>query len=306
MRKGRERPLDVIIHADDFGITLDQSKDILGCSAACGGEGALNSTSALVTSPAFAECAGFVRPFLDANAIRMGLHLNLVEGPALSAPGEVPLLVDESGMFKLGFAKMLAISMSGQREELTRQVRAEAGAQIRVFLEAFPQMRDRLRVDSHQHFHLIPAVFDGLMAAVEDEGCTLEYLRIPAESLVPYMSVGAVRKHVPPVNVVKNALLNALWKQDAAKYPEELPKPAAFYGLALSGRMQHAANAEFLARVLADAEREGRDVELLFHPGGVPIKDACLNPNLPGFCDFYLSENRHTEAAALQSLPLPL
>lgn len=298
--------MDVIIHADDFGITLDQSKDILACSAACGGEGALNSTSALVTSPAFAECAEFARPFVDAGAIRMGLHLNLVEGPALSAPDEVPLLVDESGMFKLGFAKMLALSLSGQRQELMHQVRTEARAQIRAFLEAFPQFRGRLRVDSHQHFHLIPAVFDGLMAAVKDEGCTLEYLRIPAEPIVPYIRVGAVRKRVPPVNVVKNALLNGLWKQDAAKYPGHLPKPAAFYGLALSGRMQHATNEEFLARVLADAQREGRDVELLFHPGGVPTADACLNPNLSGFCDFYLSENRQAEAAALQRMPLPI
>lgn len=294
--------MDIIIHADDFGITLEQSKDILACSVACGGEGALNSTSALVTSPAFPTCAEFARPFVDAGLIRMGLHLNVVEGPALSSASEVPLLVDEQGMFKNGFAKMLALSAGRSREELTSQVRTEARAQIRAFLHAFPQMRDRMRVDSHQHFHLIPAVFDGLMAALDDEGCTLEYLRIPAEPLAPYLQVREVRKRVPAVNVVKNALLNQLWKQDAEKYPACLPKPATFYGLALSGRMQHAANDQFLKRIMTDAEREGRDVELLFHPGGVPSVDACLNPNLKGFCDFYLSHNRTAEAHALQQL----
>lgn len=293
--------MDFIIHADDFGITLDQSKDILACSEACGGVGALNSTSALVTSPAFAECAAFAKPFVDAKRIRMGLHLNLVEGRALAPAEEIPLLVGEDGMFRLGFAQMLVLSMR-QREELTQQVRAEAHAQISAFLSAFPQMRGQLRVDSHQHFHLIPAVFEGLLAAVEDEGCTLEYLRIPAESLAPYMNVSAVRKQVPLVNVVKNVLLNALWKQCAARYPEELPKPAAFYGLALSGRMQHAVNEEFLQCIVADAEAVDRDVELLFHPGGVPSVEECPNPNLKGFCGFYLSENRQAEAKAVHRL----
>lgn len=296
--------MDVIIHADDFGITLEQSKDILACSAACGGAGALNSTSALVTSPAFPECAAFARPFVDAGCIRMGLHLNLVEGPALSSTQDAPLLVGKDGRFRCGFAQMLALSCGPQRAALTDQVRQEAGAQIRAFLEAFPELQGRLRVDGHQHFHLIPAVFDGLLAAVADEGCTLEYLRIPAEPLAPYREVRAVRRQVTPVNVVKNVLLNALWKSCAARYPEDLPQPAAFYGLALSGCMQHAANEEFLARILADAMREGRDMELLFHPGGVSTPDACLAPNLKGFRAFYQSPNRAAEAAALRTLPL--
>lgn len=296
--------MDIIIHADDFGITLDQSKDILACSAACGGVGALNSTSALVTSPSFSECAAFARPFVDAGLIRMGLHLNLVEGPALSTAEEAPLLVGEDGRFRCGFAQMLLLSSGSQRTELTRQVRAEARAQIRAFLAALPGLGRRLRLDSHQHFHLIPAVFDGLLAAVDDEGCTLEYLRIPAEPLGPYLRTPQVRRRVTPVNLVKNALLNALWKQCAPRYPATLPAPARFYGLALSGCMQHAADEAFLEEARADAEREGRDVELLFHPGGVPSEEQCLDASLEGFCAFYLSPNRVAEAAALRHLPL--
>lgn len=296
--------MDIIIHADDFGITLEQSKDILACSAACGGAGALNSTSALATSPAFAECAAFARPFVDAGCIHMGLHLNLVEGPALSAAEDAPLLVGEDGRFRCGFAQMLLLSGGRERDALTRQVRQEARAQIRAFLDAFPGLKGRLRVDSHQHFHLIPAVFAGLLAAVQDEGCTLEHLRIPAEPLGPYLKAPEVCKRVTPVNLVKNALLNALWRQCASRYPETLPAPARFYGLALSGCMQHAADKTFLERVFEDAARDGRDVELLFHPGGVPSEDACLDSSLKGFCAFYLSPNRTAEAEALHRLSL--
>ena len=111
--------MDIIVHADDFGLTLDQSKDILACSSACGGEGALNSTSAIVTSAAFAESAEFTKPFVDAGLIRMGLHLNLVEGRALSTPSEIPLLVDAEGRFRQS-------SQRSSRSSCARSLRPEA------------------------------------------------------------------------------------------------------------------------------------------------------------------------------------
>ncbi len=296
--------MEIIVHADDFGITLEQSKLILARSSKCGGEGALNSTSALVTSPHFSECAAFAKPFVDAGLIKMGLHLNLVEGPALSSAEDAPLLVGANGMFRQSFARMLLCSSGPKRTSLTQQVRQEARAQIQAFLKAFPQMRSAFRVDSHQHFHLIPAVFDGLMAAIQDEGCTLEYLRIPAEPLAPFLRADAVRKHVSVVNIVKNQLLNALWKRCAPSYPDCLPKSAAFYGLALSGCMQHIADERFLQGIIREAEQEERGIELLFHPGGVPSVDECLAPHLRGFCEFYLSENRQAEADILPKLPL--
>ncbi len=294
----------MIIHADDFGITLDQSKDILACSAACGGEGALNSTSALTTSPHFQECAEFAKPFVDAGLIRMGLHLNLVEGPALSSPDDAPILVGDDGRFQAGFAKLLSASFGPLHDELVREVRTEARAQIRAFLEAFPEMQGRLRLDSHQHTHMIPAVFEGMLAAVSDEGCALEYLRVPAEPLAPYMNVAAVRAKVPPVNLAKNGLLNLLWKLDAPQYPRELPEPALFFGLALSGRMQYAANGEFLQEAAALSQAKGREVELLFHPGGVPRLEDCLDTRENGFSAFQLSPNRIAESHALRNLPL--
>ncbi len=296
--------MEIIVHADDFGITLDQSKLILARSSQCGGAGALNSTSALVTSPHFGECAAFAKPFVDAGLIKMGLHVNLVEGPALSSPEEAPLLVDANGVLRQSFAKMLLLSLGPKREVLTQQVRQEVRTQIQAFLEAFPQLRGALRVDSHQHFHLIPAVFDGLAAAIKDEACTLEYVRIPAEPFGPYGAVSQVRKQVTPVNIVKNKLLNWLWKQDEDRYPADWPAPALFFGLALSGCMQHASDEVFLQEVKALAKETGQDVELLFHPGGVGSADECPAPHLKGFCDFYLSPNRQAEAEALREMQL--
>lgn len=291
----------MIIHADDYGISLNQSKKILACSSVCGGEGALNSTSVVVTSPVFTECSELIKPHVIAGHIKLGLHLNIVEGQALSKQFDIPLLADANGMFKQGFAGALALSLRNH-DKLMRQVRIEAYAQIEAFLTEFPELRSALRIDSHQHFHMIPAVFEGLLAAAEDSNARIEYLRIPAEPLVPFMQIPDIRRNIPPVNVAKNVLLNSLWRVNKKHYPLSLSQPALFFGLALSGCMQHVVHNDFLQRANELAAPESKDIELLFHPGGISDADECLNPDLKGFVNFYASQNRAKEAEALCAL----
>ena len=303
--------MQLIFHADDFGINLDQSLLILSCSEGCGGKGPLNSTSMLVGSPHAEECAELVRPFVEAGKIRIGLHLNLVEGPCCAPAGEVADLVDGRGMFKVGFAGLLAKTSGPGSAALRAQVARETRAQLERFLELFPAERAHLRVDSHQHFHLIPAVFSALLDAVADLGCELEYLRIPAEPVGPYASQRDKWRSYPPVNGVKNALLNALWARDRAIVADKLSqdagaflreRSATFYGLMLSGRMENAANPAMIGAFETEAARRGAGVEVLFHPGGAADAASCLDPELKGFVDFYLSPHRALEREALRNI----
>ena len=81
--------MDFIFHADDFGITPEQSRRILECCDGCpGGRGLLNSLSVLAGSPRFEECASLLdgRP----EGLRVGVHLNFVEGPCCADPAAVP------------------------------------------------------------------------------------------------------------------------------------------------------------------------------------------------------------------------
>lgn len=301
----------IIVHADDFGLSLEQSITILACSTACGGEGALNSTSMMVGSPAFEECAALVRPHVEAGNILLGLHLNLVEGPCCAPADEVPLLVGEDGMFKLGFASLLKESAGRNRAELKRQLVCEITAQVERFCEAFPALRSCFRVDGHQHFHLIPLVFEALGEALAACNVRVEYLRIPTEPLAPFFALPRKQLTYPPVNLVKNALLNALWHQcrpHLSAFTGMDGKPitieensAVFYGLVLSGCMENALGPGLLNRMLAVGKKQGRSTELLFHPGGMQAKD-CLNPNLEGFVAFYESPHRALEAQAVVKL----
>lgn len=289
---------ETIVHADDFGISPGQSERILACAPEGGGGGALNSLSVIVTGPRFRECAALLRARAD--GLLVGLHVNLVEGRCAADPGEIPLLVDERGMFDRGFAGLLLMSLRHPKEARS-QVAAEIGAQLRLFLEAFPECRGRMRVDSHQHFHMIPAVFDGLSAALDAQGCAVEYVRVPAEPLAPFLKSRSLHL-VPAINCVKRVLLKALWQLNRRKVPGIAGHTAVFCGIGFSGSMTCGHVGRVLGRFEEYAASRGMPVEFLFHPGGVESADECLNPELPGFVRFYSSSMRAREAEAIGRL----
>lgn len=292
--------MNMIYHADDFGITLEQSRRILQCSDNCGGAGVLNSISILATSPHFEECAALLEP-LPAHLL-VSLHINIVEGPCCSNPADIPLLADSSGCFHSSFAQMLALSYGSQARELRRQLDIEIGAQLDAFLTRFPHMKNALRVDSHQHFHLIPAVFDALLDAIRSRGCTLSFMRIPAEPLLPFLRTPSIWLRIPPINWLKHWLLNRLWKRNQAKLPEFNQVSAVFCGIFFSGHMTIANVEAVLPRLQDYANKKHMPLELLFHPGGYEDPSSALDPKLKGFVQFYQSPLRAQEAHALTTL----
>ena len=157
--------MSVTFHADDYGITEQQAADILKLSQVCGGQGALSSVSIFANSPAFEAAAEMARPYVESGKLAMALHLNLVEGRPCAPVAEVPLLVNQRGTFANDFVGLLKLSMGAQRWAFRQQLQRECVAQIQRYLTAFPQMKRTMRVDSHQHTHAVPAVFDALSRA---------------------------------------------------------------------------------------------------------------------------------------------
>lgn len=286
----------IVYHADDYGITLAQARAILALSSACGGAGALQSVSAFSNSPVFEDAAALAAPHVASGALRAGVHVNLVEGPCLSEPAAVPLLVDERGMFKHDFVGLWRASRGPRAEAFRTQVRHECAAQIARFVDAFPEERHRLRADSHQHPHAIPAVFDALLDAVRDCGCTLSQLRMPVEAVGPHARHGGIGR-LASANLAKDALLWWLSRANWHKVPAGCAAPA-FCGVVLSGGMNRLDDATLQA-LAARAARAGRDLEVLFHPVSVPVKE-CLDPQNAPFAHACASPGRDAEARWLQ------
>lgn len=291
----------LIIHADDYGITAEQAQAILSLSDACAGHGGLSSVSIFANSPAFEESARMIRPYVESGAIACGVHLNVVEGYPLSQVRDVPLLVNERGAFAHSFTGFLAASTvrafdrDGMREQLAR----EFHAQIERFLTAFPGERKHLRIDTHQHTHMVPLVHDALTAACRRADCVVSTARIPVESLGPHLASPKRIAAIRPINLVKDALLSVLASHCRADLEEGCRIPE-FSGIVLSGCMQKT-TPELLHDMEARAAKHGRDLEVLFHPVSVP-REQCLDPENAPFAAACASPGRDAEAELIRSL----
>lgn len=283
--------MSVVFHADDYGITVAQAREILKLV------GPLRSVSAFANSPAFEEAANLARPLVAAGELEIGVHVNLVEGPCCADKADVPLLVDERGMFRNDFVGLWRLAHGAQAAELRRQAAMECSAQIEGFLRAFPDLRGRLRVDSHQHPHAIPVVFDAVLDAVRECGCTLSQLRMPVEAVGPHVRHGGVGRLLS-LNLAKDALLWRLSRTNWAKVPEGCSTPA-FCGVVLSGGMERLDEGTLRA-LEARAAKQGRDLEVLFHPVSVPVAQ-CLDPQRRAFAEACASSGRDAEAAWLRA-----
>lgn len=298
----------VLFHADDFGITEEQAHDILALSSACGGKGALGSVSIFANSPAFDAAAALARPFVQTGKLKIGLHLNLVEGYPVAPASDVPLLVNDRGAFRHNFMGLLLESKGVHRRAFAQQVEKECSAQLERFLQAFPAKKTALRADSHQHTHAIPAITNALVRAAEKLGCTFEHLRAPVEPLAPHKAAAILRSElepgkpdprITPDNRAKVVLLNKLW--NGRKGGAGLGVPfSLFCGVALSAHMDEM-DEELVRAFAQSAAKLGIGAEVLFHPISVPVSQ-CLDPENTPFAQACASAARDREAKTLVAL----
>lgn len=276
---------------------MEQSRGILSLSSACGGKGALTSISIFANTPIFEEAAELVRPYVAEGRLRVSLHLNLVEGFPCSEREVVSQLIGDRGSFKNNFISYLNAAYGPNASGLKSQLRREIKAQIERYIAAFPEQKKALCIDTHQHIHAIPMVLQAILEATNEKGCTLASLRNPYEPFSPHLS--SLNTALPPVNVLKNILIKLLLTRTGGLVPNGCKTPV-FSGLLLSGRMQR-----LPLRTLRSFEhyslREGKDLQVLFHPVSVPATQ-CLDPLNTPFSTACSSKSRDEEARYLASI----
>lgn len=280
----------ILFHADDYGLNVQESEKILYCRR----HGCLNSVSVMPNSPSLQQCI----QMLD-GSIKIGVHLNFMEGKCCSKKQDVPLLVDETGMFCLSYAKMLLLSCT-QPRRFRRQVTAECIAQIQRVVQLMGTDY-RLRIDSHLHCHMIPVVFRSLADACRKLHIDVEYIRWPVEPLLPYLRHRSVWRQILPINLVKNLLLHLF---AIINYPVLVKagwknKTAVFFGVLFTGRMFFGPVSCVLPEFSKLAGKKNKDLEVLFHPGRIDEKD--MHPGTR-FAEFYQSDCRTVESDALVRL----
>jgi hopanoid biosynthesis associated protein HpnK len=220
----------LIVTADDFGAAREVNEAVELAHT----RGILTAASLMMSGAAVDDAVACAQRL---PALRVGLHLVLVDGAPVLPRHAVRDLVDADGRFPADLAR------AGRniffRPSARRQLRAEIAAQFDAF-HATGLALDH--VNAHHHFHLHPTV----AALVLEIGATrgVRGLRVPREPAgVVSRADRSQRPHRDWRAVLCAALLARRTRQRG------LMTPANVFGLAWSGRMTQSRLENLLRRL---------------------------------------------------------
>ncbi len=157
----------VIISADDFGLSVEVNEAVELAHR----DGLLSTASLMVAGEAAADA---VRRARALPGLRVGLHLVVIEGPAVLPAVAIPALVDATGQFPLDQLRL------GVGYFFRREVRRQLAAEIRAQFAAFAATGLPLdHANAHKHMHLHPTVGRLMIEAGLHHG--LRAVRVPSE-----------------------------------------------------------------------------------------------------------------------------
>ena len=277
--------------ADDYGVSEVSNNRIEECVK----NGALNKISVLPNG----EGVDFQHLSSECNA-KLSLHLNLVEGYPLSSKEKVHLLIADDGSFKYSFIGLMLMSFSTKRKEVEKQIYNEIRSQIRFWKMYMGEQN--LLIDSHQHTHMIPLIFKTLLKVIKDEGVDVEYLRIPAEPLKPFLATPSLYFKYSLTGLVKQWLLKIFSVINSRELKKSQIPSGYFMGVMFSGALNKNRVKKLLAHYEKLAEKHNKNIEIGFHPGYVKADEKLMEGTRKSFGEFYYSPRRIVEFDTLMNL----
>lgn len=281
-------------HSDDYGISPNNSKRILELVKG----GHLESFSIIPNMSYYAECMELLKKEWNELPKKplISIHINLVDGNSLSG---------RWSHHSWGEIFMANYSIGKKRTLIYEDIKAEISAQInRVFedikdLEGF---NGKLRLDSHVHTHMIPIVFDAMMAAVE--GRDVEYVRLSKEPLCMFYSTAGVRGTFPFINVIKNIILR-FYSHRVSKYLiTHNIEHGLIWGLIMSGYMDGERMKKLMPKMEKYAAERNAYLEIFGHVGIVLKDEAIMEEYSEDDRMFFLSDDRNVEFHGMEEICL--
>lgn len=291
----------IIFHADDYGLSQNVSDEILslvsqemldGLSVIINMKHSEQALRKLLSTPA---AYGTKRP------LRICLHINLMEGRCCASPQDIPLLVNPDGYFHLSWMKLFAASYyPSLHQEYRVQLQTEIAAQIHRFLHIMPDDYT-LCLDSHQHTHVIPVVWDALMNALKTENLPCEFIRIPAEPLLPYLQEPSLYTSYGLASWIKNIILNICSIRARRQSPARDNSQFFLWGIMMGCRMDTTRVKKLLPR-FQHYGNGSTILCILFHPGQILPPEITEEYNNPAFLKVETAANRRMEYQTLALL----
>jgi hopanoid biosynthesis associated protein HpnK len=180
--------------------------------------------------------------------LRIGLHLAVVQNGAISAPHQIPDLVDRAGALRSDLVRL------GTELVLRPSMRHQLASEITAQFEAYRATGLELdHVNAHMHFHLHPIVGACVIAIGQRYG--MHALRVPREPIRVLAQIESAASHVtcPPI---------ALWSTLLGMQVRRagLRTASAVFGVRWSGAMTATRLRGLLGRLPAGL------VEIYGHP----------------------------------------
>lgn len=293
--------MKIDIHADDYALTPNTSKDILKCIK----QGKLDSISIVPNMSCFEECMEMLYkaipelPFLPL----MSIHVNLVEGiPLFKGSDDIPPYECSSWgklyMYNWIIGKSSPIRISIEDEVKAQIIKCQKAIDecIEIAKKSGTSCRQKgLRIDSHQHTHMIPMVWNACIKASKTVNAKLEYIRNSYEPLMVFLNNKEARSSYRLVNIVKNRIL-AIHSKKADRLCDELKlDKMCLWGLIMSGNMDINRVSSLYKNVSNLADRKSRTLEILFHPGEALSFEINDELDAEAVIGFYLNDGRKNE-----------
>lgn len=237
--------LKLIVNADDFGKSNKVNESIrIGFK-----HGIIRAASLMANGNAFEEAVEIINenPELD-----VGIHFTLTQGKSILNSDQIKSLINPiTNCFynnSLEFSKryyLNKLSFSEIKNEFTAQYQKILDQGVRIS-----------HIDSHQHIHLLPKIFDTVIELAKK--LNVRYVRIPDEKIKGYMILNRnLISRIPAMITLK--ALSLINKRKVSTRIE------TFTGFYFGGTL----NEENLTKLIYQLPQTGT-CELMCHPGFEP------------------------------------
>ncbi len=285
-------------HADDYALSQNSDDDII-CLCK---EGKLDSISIIPNLQIFESSVLKLKKFNNdfPKKIKVSIHLNFMEGKPVSNRELVTDLVDEKGFFCVSWGRLLIWNYNPfKRKKIKEQLAREISAQIEKCIKAEVSDIDCLRIDSHQHPHMIPLFREAIFDALKDKNYKIEYIRNTNDPISFYKKSKSEKTNFS--NILKCLILNHYSKSFSKILKRNNLPDSYLCGVYYSGKMdERIVNA--LPIFKREAVKRNRKFELLFHPGRMLKEELTQEFTKQGFTEFHLSENRKVEYSTCKNM----
>jgi len=216
--------MQLIVNADDFGLTEEVSRGIIDAHL----RGIVTSATIMANGAAFNTAVSIRR---RAPGLGIGVHLNLAAGQPVASARNIPSLVDSNGRLHWSPGSLLRalvarkVDLGEIETELRAQIAKVSGAGIRP-----------THLDGHKHMHLLPGVSQIVIRLARE--FSIPAIRCPRETAPNLASLLIGRSF--RTAAIKQYLVGRAVSTFARRFAKELAKegllfPANFCGLSQTG-----------------------------------------------------------------------